>query len=160
MRDSYDVVIENLVRFVTDEGARLVKEKAVSAALRIIQGVRRIFIIHYVIMFLCFLSALSFFASSYLIFDATVVRSQAFTTLLSVKPLLFCLALFLFSSTLLAFSVRESAWVKASGLATVYEMRPSHSYLDDESRLVEVVESIIDKKLSAAPRKKKRRRAS
>ena len=114
MRDLIEKFLGCYFKLFLQDAKNYLGLKAVSFALRILQGVRRLLMLQYLILVVCFVCALSFFATVLLLFagwDAGHLPGGLPLTL-------FCGALFILSLTILHLSVRESIWMKASGLQT------------------------------------------
>jgi hypothetical protein len=137
-----DFIFDQFLKEFLGEGERRIKLQAFSACLSAVLGVRRLFIIVYIACFTCFLSAMSFFAASYLAYDQWLSGHPNF-----LEPrLLFCTAIFLLSTLALARTVRERQWAQAFRLEE--RIRELERTPVSEQDLARMIERIIEEKLN------------
>lgn len=145
-----ETLITQLFKELCGEGERRLKLQALSACLEIVRGTRRVFITLYLFCFACFLSAISFFFSSTIIFD----QFHSGEWELLNPRLLFSFGIFAFSTGLLILTVREKKWVAAFRLEErikELERGPASpgfaSPIISEEILAKLIEEALDKRL-------------
>lgn len=149
MQDFLDQFLKTYLKDVFGEGGQILKIKGLTAALQVLQGVRKLALLNYVINILCMTWTLSFFASAFQIFfQQDIVWNAAF---------IFSSSTCLFSTLLLYLSIREKSWLEASGLKRMIEDMESCSSQNkdfhskesiDQEVLLRRIESLIDRKIA------------
>jgi hypothetical protein len=152
-----EIFFDQFLKEILGEGERRFKLHAFSACLEAIRGIRRLFIVVYLLCFACFLSALSFFATGYLAVEQWKSSEPDWLD----ARLLFCAAVWIVSTGLLALTVRESKWSGAFGLkekiaALEYEASSSRGSFGSsggnglsEADLVRVINRVLDERLKS-----------
>jgi hypothetical protein len=152
-----EIFFDQFLKEIIGEGERRIKLQAFSACLEAVRGIRRLFIVVYLLCFACFLSALSFFATGYL---AAEQWKSSEPDWLDAR-LLFCAGIWIVSTGLLALTVREKKWSGAFGLrekiaALEHETsRQRESYGSSggsgltEADLVRVINRVLDERLKS-----------
>ncbi len=139
-----EIFFDQFLKEIVGEGERRLKLQAFSACLSAIQGVRRLFLIAYFLCFSCFLSALSFFSTAFLVFEQLHSETPNWLD----ARLLFSLGLFGFSTGILALTVREKKWSGAFRLQErIVELEAARDAGLSEADLVRVINRVLDERL-------------
>ncbi len=161
MKGFLEQILQIALEGAYDEGSRFLKVKTFGVALRMLNGVRRLLILQYVLIVACFLCAMSTFAAAFLLFD----QYQTMHTFALEPKLLFALAVMGVSSFVLWLTVRESAWIRMFNIEERVEamaQESAFSQMVDVKAMAEMMEQIIEKKLEERfpPKKPPAKKAS
>jgi hypothetical protein len=144
----FETLVTQLFKELCGEGERRIKLQALSVCLEVVRGMRRVFITLYLFCFACFLSAISFFATSTMLFDQF---HSGEWDLLNPR-LLFSFWVFVVSSGLLALTVREKRWASAFDLEEkIRELQrepasPQQPIISEEM-IARLIDAAIEKRL-------------
>jgi len=143
--------VESLARMAVGEGQRVLRIKALAAALQVVQGLRLLLILQYVLVISCFLFAGSFFA---LLWSILEPLSRGQPVLLSF-PVYFFASVLLLSGFVLFLTVREKSWMRVLDLnRRMAELESSNEPQAEvpvglsRQEITELVSEVIDRKLS------------
>lgn len=139
-----EIFFDQFLKEIVGEGERRIKLQAFSACLEAIKGVRRLFLLAYFVCFSCFLSALGFFATAFVLFE----QWQAGAFSWHEPRLLFSAGIFAFATFMLSLTVREKKWTGAFRLQErIAELEAAQSSGFTESDLVRVINRVLDERL-------------
>lgn len=147
-------IFDRFVKEICGEGERYLRVRALSAAVRAVQVVRRLAIFGLFVLILAFVCAMSGFATAVLAFE----RLNQGLPLQDYSTFIFAAAIFGSTLLLLWICLRESAWVRASGLEErvqrMDESSPSASNGVDLEQVAALVERLVEKKLAEKSKEK------
>lgn len=139
-----EIFFDQFLKEIVGEGERRLKLQAFSACLEVIKGVRRLFLLAYVVCFTCFLSALSFFAMTFSAFEQWRMDSPNWLD----PRLIFSAVIFALSTGLLALTVREKKWTGAFRLQErIADLEAARDAGFSEADLVRVINRVLDERL-------------
>ncbi len=130
-----ETLIDIGVRTLEESGTRLIRTKAIGAAIGAIRATRTLLFLHYLIQFCVFVCAIGFAAGSYELIRQLLLKSEEG----GVQPsalLVMGWGTFLCFGAILAFSLRERLWIKAFGIEQMIEEATERSEKKSESERV------------------------
>lgn len=141
-----EIFFDQIIKEICGEGERRLKLQALSACLEVVRGIRKLILLGFLYCFACFLSALSFFATGYLLVEQWHSTQPNFLD----PRFLFSGIVFVASIGLLAITVREKRWEAAFGLKERIEGLESAAAQPaafTETELALLVGKIVEQKL-------------
>ncbi len=111
MQDLVERYLAQLLEGTLGEGKRRLTLKAISMAIDALRGVRRLLMLQYTLMIACFLWAMSFFATGWMIAERWENSPLALT-----PPFVFSTGLLGAVTAVLLISVNDWLWIRATGL--------------------------------------------
>lgn len=137
-----ELLFDHVLKEICGEGERRIKLQALSVALSAVLGTRKLILLIFFYCFSCFLAALSFIAAAFLLTEQYM--GGAFHWL---DPRLdLSVVLFLVSSSVLFFSVREKNWAGAFGIQEkINEIERENARGGfSEADMVRLIERVLD----------------
>lgn len=144
-------LLKLLLNFVGRESLWMVRKRAIAAGNGFVRGVRYSLLLHYFILIFCFLTAMSFFASFFLVFQQLSDSGAIHFT----WTLASCSIFFVICTLLLYLSIREKTWLDAIQVEKIVDdiigiypdngSHPSQSSVDYNA-ISKIVEETLDAK--------------
>lgn len=153
MKEWIDLVFNEVLCAIGNDGGKFLRRRTAAAVIMVIQGFRKIVIIHYLTQVFCFLTAFSlFFGIHFLAEQLTTSGSMTITWTIGS-----CLSIFAISVGLLSYTLREKTWIRAFRIEEMLNLLVRTPKPDPQENLtiqiediVKIVEQVMDRKLREA----------